>query len=83
LAATTPAHSFAPKDGFITGAARKLKEFTITGGYRFIDNFCARLEYRRGWSGQAVFERDSVTCAAKSQDTLVTGMAAHFPPHGK
>lgn len=68
------------KDGFITGTAQKLKEFTITGEYKFINNFFARLEYRRDWSNQAVFERGSVAGATKNQDTFVIGMVAFFPP---
>lgn len=71
------------KDGFITGAAQKLKEFTITGEYKFVGNFFGRLEYRRDWSNQPVFERGSVTGVTKSQDTFVIGMVAYFPPPKK
>lgn len=68
------------KDGFITGVSQKLKEFTITGEYRFIDNFFTRLEYRRDWSNQPVFERGEVAGATKNQDTFVIGLVAYFPP---
>ena len=56
------------------------KEFTITGEYRFINNFFTRLEYRRDWSDQAVFERGQITGATKNQDTFVIGLVAYFPP---
>lgn len=71
------------KDGFITGTAQKLKEFTITAEYKFIDNFFTRLEYRRDWSNQAVFERGSITGATTNQDTFVIGVVAFFPPPQK
>ncbi len=67
------------KDGFITGTSQKLKEFTITGEYRFVENFFTRLEYRRDWSNVPVFERGTVTGATKNQDTFVIGLVAYFP----
>ncbi len=67
------------KDGFITGTAQKLKEFTATAEYKLLDNFFTRLEYRRDWSDQSVFERGSVSSATKNQDTFVIGIVAHFP----
>ena len=80
FAITPRAEYYYDKDGFITGVAQKLKEFTITGEYRFINNFFTRLEYRRDWSNQAVFERGQITGATKNQDTFVIGLVAYFPP---
>jgi hypothetical protein len=68
------------KDGFITGTSQKLKEFTITGEYKFIDNFFTRIEYRRDWSNQPVFERGTLLGATKNQDTFVVGLVAFFTP---
>jgi hypothetical protein len=68
------------KDGFITGTAQKLNEFTITGEYKFFDNFFTRLEYRRDWSNQPVFERGSIPNDVKNQDTFAIGFVAYFPP---
>jgi hypothetical protein len=65
FAITPRAEYYYDKDGFITGVAQKLKEFTITGEYRFINNFFTRLEYRGDWSNQAVFERGQITGATK------------------
>jgi hypothetical protein len=67
------------KDGYITGVPQKIKEFTLTGEYRFLDNFFSRIEYRRDWSDQPVFERGAITGAKKSQDTLAIGFVAYFP----
>lgn len=71
------------KDGYITGVSQKLKEFTLTGEYKFIDNFFTRLEYRRDWSDKPVFERGAVTSATQNQDTFVIGLVAYFPPPKK
>lgn len=68
------------KDGFITGIGQKLNEFTITGEYKFFDNFFTRLEYRRDWSNQPVFERGSISGDVKNQDTFAIGFVAYFPP---
>jgi hypothetical protein len=78
FAITPRAEYYYDKDGFITGTAQKLKEFTLTGEYKFTDNFFTRLEYRRDWSDQAVFERGSVTNATKNQTTLAIGMVFFF-----
>jgi Putative beta-barrel porin-2, OmpL-like. bbp2 len=37
-------------EGFTSGAAQKLKEFTLTGEARSKDGFIFRAEYRRDWS---------------------------------
>jgi hypothetical protein len=68
------------KDGFITGVGQKLNEFTITGEYKFWDNFFTRLEYRRDWSNQRVFERGAIPADVKSQSTFAIGFVAYFPP---
>jgi len=68
------------KDGFITGTAQKLKEFTLTGEYKFNDSVLSRLEYRRDWSDQRVFERGATPLATKNQDTVLIGIVAYFGP---
>lgn len=83
IALSARAESYHDRDGFMTGAAQKLSEFTVTGEYKFIDSFLARLEYRRDWSNQAVFERGATIGAAKSQATVVLGLVAFFPPPKK
>ncbi len=71
------------KDGFITGVDQKLKEFTITGEYKFRENFFTRLEYRRDWSNQFVFERGDIPGDVQNQDTFAIGFVAYFPPPDK
>jgi hypothetical protein len=68
------------KDGFITGTTQKLKEFTITAEYKWIEGLLSRLEYRRDWSDQRVFERGSTPNAWKNQDTLLIGFVGYFGP---
>ena len=80
VAITPRAEYYYDKDGFISGTAQKLKEFTITGEYKFTDTFFTRLEYRRDWSDVAVFEKKSVTGATKNQDTFTIGMVFFFGP---
>lgn len=79
IAISPRAEYYYDKDGFITGTPQKIKEFTITGEYKFVDGFLSRLEYRRDWSDQPVFERGLVTGATKNQDTFVLGLVAYFP----
>lgn len=65
------------KDGFITGEAQKLKEFTLTGEYKWSDGFMAKAEYRRDWSDAAYFERGAGGLS-KSQSTVLVGFVAWF-----
>src|SRR5271157_2362509 len=41
---------FKDRDGFSTGRAQDLKEFTLTGEYKMVEGFLARAEYRYDWS---------------------------------
>lgn len=79
IAISPRAEYYYDKDGFITGTTQKLKEFTITGEYKFVDGFLSRLEYRRDWSDRPVFERGMTTNATKNQDTVVLGLVMYFP----
>lgn len=59
---------FDDQDGFRTGTAQKLKEFTFTVGYAPVSSVVLRAEYRHDWSNKSVFtEENGVT---KSQNTL-------------
>jgi predicted porin len=71
---------FNDRDGFATGTAQKLKEFTLTAEYKMAKGLLSRLEYRRDWSDQAFFERGSTPGASTSQDTLLVGFVASFGP---
>ena len=48
---------FNDADGFATGTAQKVKEFTLTGEFKMKEGLFARLEYRRDWSNQTFFNR--------------------------
>ena len=67
------------KEGWATLQPQKLKEFTFTGEYKWVEGLLARVEYRRDWSDVAVFER-GIGGTGKSQNTLLFGMVAYFGP---
>ena len=65
-------------DGFSTGTAQKVKEFTVTGECKMTDWLMSRLEFRHDWSNQYFFQQGSGF--AKSQPTILLGMVAFFGP---
>jgi hypothetical protein len=71
---------FKDRDGFATGTAQTLKEFTITGEYKLAQGLLARLECRRDWSDRPFFERGATPGGSKSQTTLLAGFVAYFGP---
>ena len=71
---------FKDRNGFSTGTAQTLKEFTVTYEYKWTQGLLARLEYRRDWSNRNFFERGS-TGSSDHQDTLALGVVAFFGPH--
>jgi hypothetical protein len=48
-------------DGFMTGTAQQIKEFTITGEAKLNESFLTRLEYRKDWSDSPYFVRDATS----------------------
>jgi hypothetical protein len=71
---------FKDRDGFSTGTAQTLKEFTLTGEYKWTQGLLSRLEYRRDWSDQPFFERGVTPGGSKNQTTLLAGFVAYFGP---
>jgi Putative beta-barrel porin-2, OmpL-like. bbp2 len=71
---------FKDRDGFSTGVAQSLKEFTFTYEYKWTQGLLTRIEYRRDWSDQPFFERGS-TGSNDHQDTFALGVVAFFGPH--
>ena len=65
-------------DGFTTETAQRLKEITLTGEYKFSKHLLTRLEYRRDWSNQPVFERADPADFARTQATVLGGMIWSF-----
>jgi hypothetical protein len=71
---------FKDRDGFATGTAQTLKEFTLTGEYKMTHGVLGRLEYRRDWSDKPFFDRGATTGVFKHQDTALVGVVAYFGP---
>jgi hypothetical protein len=68
---------FKDRDGFSTGTAQTLKEFTLTAELKHAKGFFTRLEYRRDWSDTDYFERGNGG-TGKNQNTLLVGFVAYF-----
>jgi hypothetical protein len=71
---------FKDRDGFSTGVAQDLKEFTLTGEYKMIEGFLGRLEYRRDWSNMPFFDYGGTPGSKKSENTITLGVLAYFGP---
>lgn len=80
IAFSPRAEYYYDKDGFISGTAQKLKEVTLTGEYKFAEGLLTRIEYRRDWSDQRVFERGDNPASSRSQTTVLIGLVAFFGP---
>ena len=65
--------------GFTTGTIQKLHEVTLTGEYKLIDGFLARLEYRHDGSDVPYFTRGATSTPSKSQSTVSIGFIAYYP----
>lgn len=66
------------KDGFITGKAQQIKEFTMTAEFKHSQGFLTRLEYRRDYSNQPYFDRGFENGVHKNQDTVLAGFVVYF-----
>ena len=67
-------------DGFTTGLAQRVKEFTFTTEFKMKEGILFRPEYRRDWSDQPFFNRGAGLGVHKNQDTLLAGFVAYFGP---
>jgi hypothetical protein len=65
-------------DGFTTGAAQRLREFTFTGEYKLAEHLVTRLEYRRDWSTEAFFQKSDPNLFARTQTTMTGGFIWSF-----
>lgn len=68
------------RNGFITGTARTIQEFTLSGDMKLKEGFLARLEYRRDWSSVPYYDRGNENGSAKDQNTLLLGFIVYFGP---
>lgn len=66
-------------NGFSTGTAQKLKEFTGTYEYKWAEGMLSRIEYRRDWSDEPFFHKGD-TNFVSAQTTLTAGFIAFFGP---
>lgn len=60
--------------GLFSGTTQALKEFTLTGEYKFAEGFLARAEYRRDWSNRPYFLTNDLNILKKEQNTATLGL---------
>jgi hypothetical protein len=70
---------FSDTDGFSTGTAQSLKEFTITAEAKAAQGILARLEYRYDWSDKNFFQT-GLNGASDHQSTISLALIAFFGP---
>mgnify|MGYP001597180208 FL=1 len=70
---------FNDMNGYSTGTAQELKEFTGTYEYKWAEGLLTRVEYRRDWSDQAFFHKGD-TNMVDAQSTVTVGVIAFFGP---
>lgn len=68
---------FKDRDGFSTGVAQKVQDFTLTFEFKHKDGFMTRVEYRGDMSDQPYFLKNT-SAAVKSQNTLTIGWVYAF-----
>jgi hypothetical protein len=71
---------FDDADGFATGTAQSVKEYTLTQEYKFTDWLMTRAEFRTDWSNKPFFEKNNQPNASKTQPTVMLGLIAYFAP---
>jgi hypothetical protein len=70
---------FDDRNGFSTGTAQAVKEFTLTGEYKMTSWLMSRLEFRNDWSDKPFFETNN-TVGARYQPTVLLGLIAYVAP---
>ncbi|HVC46116.1 MAG TPA: porin [Terracidiphilus sp.] len=70
---------FNDPNGFSTGTAQDVQEFTGTYEYKWAEGLLTRIEYRRDWSDQPFFHKGD-TNMVDAQSTLTAGFVAFFGP---
>lgn len=61
------------RGGLFSGTTQALKEFTLTGEYKFAEGFLMRGEYRRDWSNRPYFLTNDLNILKKEQNTATLG----------
>lgn len=70
---------FNDPNGFETGTAQHLYEFTGTYEYKWAEGLLTRIEYRRDWSNVNFFHKND-TSLVDAQSTVTAGLIAFFGP---
>jgi hypothetical protein len=65
-------------EGLFSGVDQTLKEFTLTGEYKFADGFVVRGEFRRDWSNEDFFPAPTADTPRSHQNTLLVGLIWWF-----
>ena len=71
---------FVDPQGFSTGTAQKLNEFTITYEYKWVEGLLARVEFRNDHSNVNFFDKDKNPASSQNQPALTVGFVAFFGP---
>ena len=71
---------FNDRNGFSTGLAQTVKEYTLTGEYKLTDWLMTRGEFRVDWSDKPFFEKNGQPAGAKTQPSLVLALIAYIAP---
>jgi hypothetical protein len=71
---------FKDAQGFATGTAQNLGEFTLTGEYKIGSILVTRLEARHDQSSVAFFNKNGLPGSANGETTLTLGLMAVFGP---
>lgn len=70
---------FHDMNGYSTGEAQELKEFTGTYEYKWAEGLLTRVEFRRDWSDEPFFHKGD-TNIVDAQSTVTAGFVAFFGP---
>jgi len=70
---------FKDYQGFMTGTAQNLQEFTGTYEYKWVEGLLSRVEYRYDWSNKNSFHKNTATMV-DSQSTITMSFIAFFGP---
>jgi hypothetical protein len=71
---------FIDSQGFSTGTAQKLNEFTMTYEYKMVEGLLARVEFRNDHSNMNFFDKDKNPASTTNQPGITIGMIAFFGP---
>ena len=80
ITATGRFEYFTDPQGFATGTAQHLNEFTVTADYLVRPGILVRSEFRQDHSDQKFFQKSHIPSAANLQPTVEVALIAFFGP---